>query len=52
MISYGKNRINFIAKIIFRYACQQFTKCPTWRRNWHNNNFTFYEANFDEKIIF
>jgi len=51
-ISYGKTRISFIMKIIFRYACKQFIERPTWRWNWRNNNFAFYDAYFYERIIF
>ena len=39
-------------KIIFRYACKQFIERPTWRWNWRNNNFAFYDAYFYERIIF
>lgn len=39
-------------KIIFCNTCKQLVKCPTWRWNWRNNNFAFYDADFYERIIF
>jgi hypothetical protein len=51
-VSYGKTCVNFIMNVIFRYACKQFVKRPTWGWNWGNNNFAFYDAYFYERIVF